>query len=85
MNNNGDWIIPEYNRDYYKGPQGTTQIQSSSKKVAKIDLENGNILEIYDTIALAARENNCDASCISKVCRNKRKSAKGYKWQYVEK
>ena len=40
-------------------------------------------MEVYDTIALAARENNCDASGISKVCRGLRNKAKGYGWKYV--
>ena len=65
-------IIPEYNRNSYHGKKGTTQIQSTSQRVAKIDLNTQEILNIYDTVALAARENNCDASCISKVCRGKR-------------
>ena len=77
-------IIPEYLRDEYKGEKGTTQIQSSSRKVAKIDLQSNQILEIYDTIALAARENNCDNSAISKVCRGLRNTCGGYKWKYIE-
>ena len=77
-------IIPKYNREMYKGAKGTTQIQSTSKKVAKIDLKTEEILDIYDTIALAARENNCDASGISKVCRGKRNQSNGYKWRYID-
>ena len=83
LDNNDDLIINEYKRDPYKGKKGTTQIQSSSKKVAKINLETGEQIEVYDTIALAARENNCDASGISKVCRGLRNKAKGYGWKYV--
>ena len=76
-------IIPKYHRDPYKGEKGTTQIQSSSRKVAKLD-KNKNILQIYDTLALAARENNCDSSGISKVCRGLRNTCGGYYWKYVE-
>ena len=83
LDENDDLIIHEYKRDSYKGKKGTTQVQSSSKKVAKINLETGEEIEIYDTIALAARENNCDASGISKVCRGLRNKAKGYGWKYV--
>lgn len=83
LDENDDLIIHEYKRDLYKGEKGTTQIQSSSRKVAKINLETGEQMEVYDTIALAARENNCDASGISKVCRGLRNKAKGYGWKYV--
>ena len=81
---NKDIIIPEYHRDLYKGEKGTTQIQSSSKKVAKINIETNEIIEIYDTIALAARENGCDNSGISKVCQGLRNKCGGFKWQYIE-
>ena len=85
LDENGEIIIPNYLRDNYKGKNGTTQIQSSSKSVAKIDLNTNEIIEIYPTIALAARENNCDSSAISKVCRGLRKKCGGFFWQYIEK
>ena len=75
--------LKEYKRDPYKGAAGTTQIQSTSKKVAKINKNTDEIIAIYDTIALAARENNCDSSGISKVCCGRRNMCGGYKWQYV--
>ena len=46
--------------------------------------KTNEIIEIYDTIALAARENNCDNSAISKVCRGLRNKCGGFKWQYIE-
>lgn len=67
----------------YKGATGTTQIQSRSKQVARIDPKTGEVLQIYSTIALAARETGCDSSCISKVCRGLRNQTKGYYWAYV--
>lgn len=81
---NDELIIPEYHRDAYKGESGTTQIQSFSRKVAKIDITTNKIIKIYDTIALAARENNCDNSGISKVCRGLRNKCGGFKWQYID-
>lgn len=84
VNENNDFIIPEYKRDPYKGESGTTQHQITNKKVAKIDIKTNEILALYDSIALAARENECDSSCISKVCRGIRTTTKGYKWKYVE-
>lgn len=84
LDENGNIIIPKYSRDKYKGKKGTTQIQSSSRKVAKIDLATDEIIDTYDTIALAARENNCDSSAISKVCRGLRSKSGGYKWKYID-
>lgn len=83
IDENDDFIIPEYHRDPYKGENGTTQQQITNKKVAKIDIKTNEILATYDSIALAARENQCDASGISKVCRGIRNTTKGYKWKYV--
>lgn len=84
LDENDNLIIPEYNRDEYKGAPGTTQIQSTSRKVAKIDLETKEILQIYDTIALAARENHCDPSAMSKVCRGIRNKCGGFGWKYID-
>ena len=80
---NDELKIPKYKYDYYKGEKGTTQIQSTSKKVAKIDKDTNKIICTYDTIALAARENNCDSSGISKVCRGIRNTTGGFKWKYI--
>lgn len=77
-------LIQEYKRDCYKGEKGTTQIQSSSRKVAKIDKDTNEILAEYSTLALAARENNCDSSAISKVCNGKRNMCGGFKWKYID-
>lgn len=84
LDENDQPIFPEYVGDQYKGLPGTTQIQSSSRKVAKVDLKTSQILDTYDTIALASRKNNCDASGISKVCNGKRKSCGGFKWKYID-
>ena len=72
INENNELIIPEYNRNSYKGENGTTQKQITNRKVAKINIETNEIIIIYDSIALASRENNCDSSAIAKVCRGKR-------------
>ena len=84
LDENNNLIIPKYKRDNYKGEKGTTQIQSSSRKVNKINKTTHQILETYDTLALAARENNCDSSGIAKVCRGIRKTCGGFKWSYYE-
>lgn len=84
IDENGILLLPNYNRNSYKGKSGTTQIQISSKKINKIDKDSNKIIATYDTIALAARDNNCDASAIVKVCKGKRQTCGGYKWQYSD-
>ena len=84
LDENDNLIIPEYKRDTYKGAVGTTQIQSTNRQVAKIDKDTSEILAVYDSIALAARENSCDNSGISKVCNGKRNMCGGFKWKYID-
>ena len=81
--NNDELLLPIYSGTRYKGLPGSTQIQSSSRKVLKLD-DNNNILATYPTLALAARENNCDSSGISKVCKGIRNKCGGFKWKYDE-
>ena len=59
----------------------SNRITKSSKKVIKIN-DNNEELQTYDSIALAAADNNCDASGISKVCNGKRNKCGGFKWKY---
>lgn len=84
LDENNNLIIPKYKRDLYKGAAGTTQLQSTNRKVAKVDKDTNEILATYDSIALAARENNCDNSAISKVCNGKRNMCGGFKWKYID-
>lgn len=84
LNENNQLIIPEYTGTQYKGEKGTTQKQKTNRKVAKIDLATKEVLAVYDSIALAARENNCDPSGITKVCKEKRSCTGGYFWKYVD-
>ena len=59
----------------------SNRITKSSKKVVKMS-DNNEELQIYDSIALAAADNNCDASGISKVCNERRNKCGGFKWKY---
>ena len=59
----------------------SNRITKSSKKVIKMN-NNNKELQIYDSVALAAADNNCDASGISKVCNGKRNKCGGFKWKY---
>ena len=59
----------------------TNRITKTSKKVVKMTLE-GEILQVYDSIALAAADTGCDSSAISKVCRGQRNKCGGFKWEF---
>ena len=59
----------------------SNRITKSSRKVIKMN-NNNEELQIYDSVALAAADNNCDASAISKVCNGKRNKCGGFKWKY---
>lgn len=56
--------------------------KSNGKKVAKIDMETGEILMVYNSASEAARLNNMNNESISKCCRGERKTSGGFKWQY---
>ena len=52
--------------------------------VAKIDKYTDEIIAVYETIAEAEKENpKANRQHISKVCKGKRKTAGGYKWEYL--
>lgn len=84
VDENNNLQIPVYKGFIYKGAKGTTQVQSKSKAVQKIDLETGQVVAEYATIALAARENNCDSSGISKVCRGVRHKCNNFGWRFKD-
>lgn len=84
LDDNNQLLIPVYTGFQYQGAQGTTQKQKTNRKVAQIDKVTLQVLNTYDSIALAARETGCDESGISKVCRRKRKTCNNYIWQYID-
>lgn len=56
---------------------------SFGRPVAKIDKCTNKIIAVYETIAAAEKENPKANNHISSVCKGKRKTAGGYKWQYL--
>lgn len=60
----------------------SSRITKASKKVVKMN-DNNEELQIYDSVARAAADNNCDASGISKVCNGSRNKCGGFKWKYL--
>lgn len=59
--------------------------KTQRKRVAKLDMITGELIEEFDSIANAARSVAVDPykSHIPKVCDGKRVTAYGYKWQWL--
>ena len=55
--------------------------QKKEKPIIQIDL-NENFIKEWTSAGKAGKELNIDSSGITKVCKNKRQSAGGYKWKY---
>lgn len=55
--------------------------QGSCKKVCKYN-EKGELIQTYNSVSEAARENMCSASNITGVCQGKVISCHGYRWAY---
>lgn len=53
-----------------------------SKKVAQKDL-NGNLVKIFESVSEAANSLNVHYSGISKCCNGHKKTAFGYKWEFI--
>lgn len=56
--------------------------QDMSKKVAQYTLD-GELVKVWDSINECGR-NGFDASTISKCCKGKKKTHKGYIWKYID-
>lgn len=76
-----EYSLSGFNKIWYRTKEG---IKPLKKAVAKIDKNTNEILDIYESAAEAGKQNNCDASGISKVCRGIRTTCGNYKWRYYE-
>ena len=56
-----------------------TGLCNTSISIVQLSLD-GKYINVFNSTRLAQLETNIDASCISKVCKNQRKTAGGYKW-----
>jgi group I intron endonuclease len=55
---------------------------TNGRKVYKLDKDTGELLDVYNSISIAGRENNCSKIVIKSCCAGQKKTYKGYKWQY---
>lgn len=71
-------------RKVSKGNKGNiNRITKSTKPLIQYDLD-GNFVKVWGSKENASRELKIDSATISNCCRGKRKSARHYKWKYVE-
>lgn len=56
-----------------------------AKKVAKLAIDDGSVIKIYDSLVDANDELGTSSGSIVAVCKGKRKTAFGFKWRYVDK
>ena len=55
------------------------------KRVGKYDIENGELIQVYDSLAQAATDNNISSiGNISAACTGRYKSCGGFIWKYVD-
>lgn len=56
--------------------------QSQWKPVQKLDLETGEVLEEFESLASACKATGAKQPNVTKVCRGLRNSASGFGWRY---
>lgn len=78
-------IIKWYDEQMGIKPPEKVQKKNKERPVYKIDLQTGEILEVFSSIAEAARSiGKKKGNHITEVCKGKFLSAYGYGWRYVE-
>lgn len=77
---NLEWITPKANVQH---ALDNKLLKPFERKVCKCD-EDGNILETYDSIKAARDKTGIDDGCITKVCKEQRQHAGGFRWKYFE-
>jgi hypothetical protein len=60
----------------------TGKLHPQSKPVKQLDL-NGNLIEVWDSMADVTRELGIRVGEISNVCQGKRKTTGGFRWEYL--
>lgn len=74
---NLEWCSYKYNNNY------GTKNESKKVKVNQYDLED-NFIKTWDCISRVEKQLKINHRNICLCCKNKRKSAGGYKWKYYE-
>lgn len=70
--NNLEWCDESYNITY-----------SIGKSIMQISLD-GELIKIYDSAVIAAKETKICRACISKCCLKQQKQAGGFYWEFID-
>lgn len=76
------WYCAQLNIEYIP-PIKHTQAPKLKRQVKQIDPKTGEVLHIFPDMSSAKKTLNVTDSHISAVCLGKRKTAHGYKWEYL--
>lgn len=84
-------IIHSYTNSHRKIPRGAEHhffgvcrgANPTAKKVVQLDA-SGTVVKVWDCMTSVCDELGIQLSAICAVCKNKRKTAGGYKWKYYE-
>ena len=79
--NNLEWCTQSENIQY--AYDNRTKIPPHQKKVSQYDM-TGNLIQVWESMAEAARSLGLQQPNISKVCLGKRSQTGGYKWAFTE-
>ena len=83
---NLEWCTYSYNNNYGTRNKVVGEKLKNGKcckKIIQYDLNN-NFIKKWNSIAMAHRELKIESSCICLCCKNKQRTAGGYKWKYKE-
>jgi hypothetical protein len=78
---NLEWCTHEYNTNY--GTRNERHHTSLRKPIYQLD-KNNNLIKRWDYIKQVTQELKFDSSSITKCCKGKSKTYKGFKWSYVD-
>lgn len=70
---------------YYEYVKPITTYVKRNTKVAKLNIETGEIIEIYNSAKEAKRKTGINDTSIGRVCKGLSKSAGGFFWKYIDK
>jgi group I intron endonuclease len=77
---------PQSEENRYKSKLRVLEVgKKLRKKVKQIDIETGNVINIFESISEAGRILNISRQAIGLCCRNYKwvKTAAGFKWEYI--
>ena len=59
-------------------------MKTIKKRVLRIDLNSGEVLQEYESIGMASKDVGVDRSSISRCCSGKLKKSGGFRWRYAD-